>query len=130
MIKDLEARAALSSRLKKWTLNIMLLKTSNNGSISKFSFLLLLDLKALADAARSALTPATDFAACMAPADGTALIEATISDFDFDKTVSKKCVLVVYNPLGKKITLDLPADFGGVSCPILHFSRFVPICPI
>ena len=65
----------------------------------------------------------------MAPADGSALIKADIADFDFKTTASKKCVLVVYNPDGKKITLELPKDFGGVSCPILHFSRFVPICP-
>jgi len=91
------------------------LQTSNN-------------LEALAEAARAALA-STDKEACMAPADGSALIKADIADFDFKTTASKKCVLVVYNPDGKKITLELPKDFGGVSCPILHFSRFVPICP-
>jgi len=85
------------------------------------------NLKALAEAARAALTPATDFAACMAPADGTALIEATIADFDFKTTASKKCVLMVYNPDGKKITLTLPADFGGAGVAKFGIDVFVGV---
>merc|ERR1712047_195710 len=40
---------------------------------------------------------------------------------------SKKCVLMVYNPDGKKITLTLPADFGGAGVAKFGIDVFVGV---
>ena len=48
--------------------------------------------------------------------DGTAIVNANVDPLAFDTAASVKCNLVVHNPNpGKKVTLSLPKDFGGVS---------------
>ena len=86
-------------------------------------------LQALAEISRQMMIDddADNVFQCETP-DGSAIISANVDPLDLNKNGGglKSCNLVVYNPNpGKKVTLSLPKDFGGVSWVfiVLFFSQ-------
>ena len=86
-------------------------------------------LQALAEISRQMMIDddADNVFQCETP-DGSTIITANVDPLDLNKNGGglKSCNLVVYNPNpGKKVTLSLPKDFGGVSWVfiVLFFSQ-------